>query len=117
MNTSPIGWPATNRPQAPMRTSREILSGQRAASSAAIQLGKFAGEQFGRLLAQPRRNLGGEQMHALADERVLHIAEVELNQEVADLGMGENVEDAPIDGLGTADDDRLRALKIIPIVR
>ena len=58
----------------------------------------------------------GKAMHALAGELVGHVAEVELDQEVADLGLLENLHDAPIDRVGAADDDRRGLLKVVPVL-
>ena len=51
-----------------------------------IDAGIFFGELGERLVAQCRRDFLGEQFHALARQVIGHVAELELNQEIADLG-------------------------------
>ena len=46
---------------------------------------KIALEQVGGIAAQRRRHLGREQPHALARQPVLHVAEVKLDEKIADL--------------------------------
>src|SRR4051794_11244518 len=55
--------------------------------------GEFACEQPGRLGLQPWRHFARKHLHALARERVRHVAEVKLDQQHADFGVFEDFHD------------------------
>src|SRR5919107_5668367 len=67
------------------------------------------------MLPQARRDLFSEQSHALKRELLGHVADVKLDQQVSHLGSFDEVPDTLIYGLGTADDDRLRSFKLVPV--
>src|SRR6266545_5611887 len=46
---------------------------------------------------------------------VRHVSELELNQEIADLGFLDEILNAPGNGFRAADDDRLRGVELFPI--
>ena len=66
--------------------------------------------------ARARRHLFGEELHALAREVEWHVAEMELHQQIADGRRFKNCDDALVNGVGRSDDDRLRALQIVPVL-
>ena len=57
----------------------------------ALELRELAREQSRRIRLEPRRHLLGEQPHALAGERVRHVAHVKLDQQMAGLGVLDEV--------------------------
>jgi len=72
-------------------------------------------EEFERILAQTRRDFLSEYLHALAREFGGHVTDMELNQQISDFRLFDEIPDAPINRLGTADDNRLRGVKLLPI--
>ena len=67
-------------------------------------------------MAQGRRDLLGEELHALARQVVGHIAELELDQQIADFSLFDQILNAPGNRLRAADDDRLRGVQLIPVL-
>jgi hypothetical protein len=51
-----------------------------------VRAGKLSAELLQRLLAQRRRDFIGEELHTFARQVVGHVAELKLNQQIADLG-------------------------------
>ena len=58
-----------------------------------LKLLEVLGEYHPQLVAQARRDLRREQPHALAREIVAHVTHVELDQQVADLGFADQIDD------------------------
>ena len=80
-----------------------------------VHAGIFLGELRQRLVPQRRRDLLGEEFHAFARELIGHVAELKLDQQIADLGFLDQILNAPGDRFRTADDDRLRGFEFVPI--
>src|SRR5206468_8445550 len=68
-------------------------------------------EEFERILTQTRRDFLSEYLHALARELGGHVTDMELNQQISDFRLFDEFPDAPINRLGTADDNRLRGVQ------
>src|ERR1044071_1163859 len=75
----------------------------------------FFTELLERGLTQRGCDLFGEELHAFPRQMIGHVAELELDQEIADFGFLDESLNSSRDGLRAADDDCLRSLKLFPV--
>src|SRR5918995_970630 len=81
-----------------------------------IDAGKLVAKELERILTQARRDGFGKNLHALARELSRHVADVELDQQVAHFCLFDNFPDAPVNRFGASDDNRLRSVQLFPVL-